>query len=116
MMTGSQANAYQIGDVLYCSSVTGAYVESNETKAKLWNDQRFKFSIGRDKSGNKIMKFGEGGYFDSSTRIIRFLGLASDVIEAGDMSSHFKLDDGKFHYGYAFYSGAGFMKGTCDKF
>ena len=115
LAAGSQADAYEVGDVLYCSTVTGAYVESNETKAKLFNE-RFKFQIKQDNSGNKIMKFGEGGYFDNGTRNIRFLSGASDLLEAGDKISHFKLHDGEFHYGYAFYSGAGFMKGTCDKF
>ena len=114
IITCSQANAYQIGDVLYCSSETGAFVRNDETKPTLWNTQRFKFSIARDKSGNTIMRFGEDKHFGGDIKRINFL--TSDLLEANDLMSHFALDDGTFHYAYAFYSGAGFMKGTCDKF
>jgi hypothetical protein len=113
MATGSQANAYQIGDVIYCSSETGGYADGTDTKITLWNE-RFKFQIQPDNSGNAIMKFGEGGYFSQITKDIVYLGVT--LLEAKDVNSVFKLSDERFYYGFASVVGAGFLNGTCDKF
>ena len=113
MVTGSQANAYQIGDVIYCSSETGGYADGTDTKITLWNE-RFKFQIQPDNSGNAIMKFGEGGYFSQITKDIVYLGVT--LLEAKDVNSVFKLSDERFYYGFASVVGAGFLNGTCDKF
>ena len=113
IITGSQANAYQIGDVIYCSSETGGYADGRDTKITLWNE-RFKFQIKQDNSGNRFIKFGEGGYFSGSTKEILYL--AGDLLEVRDILSVFKLSDERFYYGFASVVGAGFLKGTCDKF
>tara|TARA_B110000902_G_C14038324_1_gene486806 strand:+ start:181 stop:522 length:342 start_codon:yes stop_codon:yes gene_type:complete len=113
MAAGSQADAYEIGDVIYCSSETGGYADGTDTKITLWSE-RFKFQIKQDNSGNKIVKFGEGGYFSQSTKNIVYLGRT--LLEVKDEISVFKLSDERFYYGFASVVGAGFLNGTCDKF
>ena len=113
LAAGSQADAYEVGDVLYCSSENGAFASGKDTKVSLWSE-KFKFQIKRDNSGNRITKFGEGGYFSQSSRDI--IILAGDLLEARDSYSILTLRNGRFSFGYAAYTRSGFLNGTCDKF
>ena len=110
---------YKVGDVLYCESESGAFVQNPDYKFNKWKPFTFKFKI---KSEQEI-KFGSGGYFNKEKFKLRFWvdldgdGRSDMSLKTERYDKRFTLDDGRFAYSSITPAlGAYMMTGTCDKF
>ena len=112
------AGEYKVGDVLYCESESGAFVQNPDYKFNKWKPFTFKFKI---KSEQEI-KFGSGGYFNNKKFNLEFWtdvdgdGILDLPLVAKSYARRFILHMGRFTYARADSLDASMMTGTCDKF
>jgi hypothetical protein len=109
LATKASSSEFNVGDVFFCTSDSGAFVEPPDYNLAKWKPENFKFTITED---NRI-KFGSSGYFANTDKII--LRMSYDL-KAQDQVSLFHLQSGRFHYASASGLGSSIMSGTCDKF
>ena len=109
---------YKVGDVLYCESDSGAFVQSPDYEFKKWITQKFRFKI----ESEEIIKFGSNGYFNNSEyKIVNWFdpnedGILDMYLEAKTYVQYFNLLDGRFTYSSTSPYDLSMMTGTCDKF
>ena len=112
------ADNYKVGDVLYCESESGAFVQNPDYKFNKWKPFTFKFKI---KSEQEI-KFGSEGYFNNKKFNLEFWtdvdgdGILDLPLVAETYARRFILHMGRFTYARADSLDASMMTGTCDKF
>tara|TARA_R110002153_G_scaffold8523_1_gene36545 strand:+ start:653 stop:1045 length:393 start_codon:yes stop_codon:yes gene_type:complete len=107
------ANTYKVGDVFYCESESGAFVEErSDWNFGRWAPFKFKFKI----ESLKLIKFGSSGWFDSMEHEIKHLSIIREALAAGDDYGKLFLLNGRFNYSNTSFDQLFMMTGTCDKF
>jgi len=105
-----KADRFNVGDVFYCESESGAFAQPPNFEFTKWKPFNFKFKIvSRD-----LIRYGSGGYFNNSESKIGFM--STDMLETDDTFSMFSLVKERFNYAIAGISGSSMLTGTCDKF
>ena len=109
---------YKVGDVLYCESESGAFVQAPDYEFKRWITQKFRFKI----VSEEIIRFGSSGYLkDSEFKIVDWFdpnedGILDMYLEAKTYVEYFNLLDGRFTYSSTSPYDLSMLTGTCDKF
>ena len=119
MTIGAQVSALNMntGDVMYCTSDDGAFVQGSDNfELSRWPSQKFKFQITKGKGEKKIITFGSGGFFDGTTMDIVFFLEGGSILEASSRTAKLYLIDGRLNYAVASAPLTGFFIATCDKF
>ena len=106
------AEGFKVGDVFYCESEAGAFVEeSSGFELKKWISQKFRLKI----ENEKLIKFGSVDWLAETNFKIDFLSELDMLVADNGFGSLYMVSE-RFNLSQSNFAGAYMMTGTCDKF
>ena len=109
------ADEYKVGDVFYCDSEAGAFIEDiSNYDLKILTPRKFRFKI----ENKNLVKFGKVSWLLETEFKIDFLPSSPsyDMLVADNMYGYLYMSKGRFNLTQSTFVGAYMMTGTCDKF
>ena len=107
------AEDYKVGDVFYCESEAGAFVESSSSyELKKSSQEKFKFKI----ENKSLVKFDTADWLVDPEYVLEFYLKRPDLLMAKNEYSSFFMAFGRFNFTMSHFGFARLMTGTCDKF
>ena len=106
------AEDFKVGDVFYCASEAGAFVEtSSNYELKKSSQEKFKFKI-KNKS---LVKFDTTDWLVDPEFVLEFYLQRPDLLMAKNEYSSFFMAYGRFNFTMSHFGFARLMTGTCAK-
>ena len=107
------AEGFKVGDVFYCVSEAGSFVESSSSyELKKSSQEQFKFKI----ENKSLVKFDTADWLVDPEYVLEFYLQRPDLLMAKNEYSSFFMAYGRFNFTMSHFGFARLMTGTCDKF